>query len=123
MPKGVFNVPVPTNEPINSYAPGTPERDLLHKTYNEYYNKNIDIPMYIDGKEVFTSDKRDICPPHDHQHKIGTYSYGTAELVSQAIESSLKARDAWSKLSWEHRAAIFLKAADLVSGPYRARIN
>ena len=79
--------------------------------------------MFIDGKEVFTNDKRGIFPPHDHQHKIGSYNYGTSKHVEEAIESSLRARDAWSKLSWEHRAAIFLKAADLVAGPYRDRIN
>ena len=123
MPKGVFKVPVPTNEPVKSYAPGTPEREELQNTYNSLFNQEIDIPMFIDGKEIFTNDKRDVFPPHDHKHKIGQYSYGTAEHVNLAIDTALAARENWAKMSWEHRAAIFLKAAELISTTYRARIN
>ncbi len=123
MPKGVFKVPVPTNEPVKSYAPGTPEREELQNTYNHLFNQEIDIPMFIGGKEIFTNDKRDVTPPHDHGHKIGQYSYGTAEHVHLAIDTALAARANWAKMSWEHRAAIFLKAAELISTTYRARIN
>lgn len=123
MPKGVFQVPVPVNEPVLSYAPGTPEREALQAAYKENFNKNIDIPMVINGEDIFTDDKRNVTPPHDHQHVIGTYNYGTTEHVNLAIDTALEARKKWSQMSWEHRASIFLKAADLIAGPYRAQIN
>lgn len=123
MPKGVFKVPAPYNEPVLTYAPGTPEREALQASYKKNFNQKIDIPMFINGKEVFTDDKREITPPHDHKHVIGTYNYGTAEHVYSAIDTALEARKEWSQMSWEHRASIFMKAADLVSGPYRAEIN
>lgn len=124
MPKGVYNVPMPINEPVKSYAPGNPERTELINVYNSMYNQSpIDIPMYIGGKEIRTNDKRPMSPPHEHQKVLGHYNYGTKEHVSMAIDAALDAKDRWAQLPWEHRAAIFLKAADLLAGPFRARIN
>lgn len=119
-----FNVPKAVNEPINSYAPGTPERESLLAKYKEMYNQEpIDVPMYIGGEEVRTSNKKSINPPHDHKKVLGHYNVGEKKHVEQAIEAALKARKNWSKMNWEDRASIFLKAADLVAGPFRDKIN
>ncbi len=123
MANAFFNVPVAVNEPVLSYAPGTPERESLLQMYKKLNNEVRDIPMFIGGKEVFTNDKRTCSPPHDHKHKIATYNYGNATHVSDAINTALEARKKWANMSWESRAAIFLKAADLLAGPYRAYIN
>jgi len=123
MLKGFFNVPQPVNETILNYAPGSKERALLKEALAESRSKTIDIPMYIDGKEVRTNKKVNIFPPHDHQHLLGSYSQGTKEHVSDAISAALKAKNAWENLPWEQRAAIFLKAADLIAGPYRYKLN
>lgn len=124
MSKGIFQIPYPENEPIYDYAPGTTERKALEKAYDALMNQDpIDIPMVIDGKEVRTDDKKPIHPPHDHGKLIGHFNYGTAKHVNQAIEAALKARTAWSETAWEHRAAVFLRAADLLAGPYRYIMN
>ncbi len=123
MPKGVFQVPVPVNEPVLSYGPGTPERKNLQKTYAELKSVTVDIPMYIGDKEVTTDDKVPMHPPHDKNHLLGYFNRGTSQHVTEAINAALEARKKWANLPWEHRAAIFLKAADLVSGPYRSKIN
>ena len=124
MSTGNFNIPYPINEPVLSYAPGTPEREEVLETYREMYAQNtIDVPMYIGGNEVRTNDKRPMSPPHDHQHVLGHFNYGEADHVKAAIDAALKARSAWAALPWNERAAIFLKAADLIAGPYRAKIN
>lgn len=123
MLKGFFNVPIPVNEPINSYAPGTKERALLQDALREARAQELDIPMYIGGKEVRTSNKATLTPPHDHKHVLGTYSKGEKKHVEDAINAALLAKADWEALSWEHRAAIFLKAADLIAGPYRYKIN
>ena len=123
MSNAFYNVPVPVNEPVKSYAPGTPERAELKKTLTEYRNKQVDIPMYIGGEEVRTGNKIVINPPHDHQHMLGHFHEGDASHVEQAIKAALDARIKWAEMPWEHRAAIFLKAADLIAGPYRAKIN
>jgi 1-pyrroline-5-carboxylate dehydrogenase len=124
MSNAFFQVPVATNEPVKSYAPGSAERDSLLKKYHELYNQNsIDIPMYIDGKEVRTDDKRKMSPPHDHQKVLGHFNYGNASHIQQAIDSALKAKKAWANLPWQERAAIFLKAADLLAGPFRDKMN
>ncbi|MEE1884920.1 L-glutamate gamma-semialdehyde dehydrogenase [Pedobacter flavus] len=123
MLKGFFNVPVPVNEAINSYAPGTKERELLQSALKEARAKELDIPMYIGGKEVRTNNKGRITPPHDHQHLLATYSKGEKKHVEDAINAALTAKSNWENLAWEHRAAIFLKAADLIAGPYRYKIN
>ena len=123
MANGFFTVPHPKNEPVYSYAPGTRERALLKKAIDEARSRTEDIPMYIGGSEVRTNNKRSLRPPHDHQHILGYYHYGDKGHVDQAIQAALAAREHWSNLSWEYRASIFLKAAELISGPYRYKIN
>src|SRR5690606_29212848 len=121
--KGFFQVPTAINEPIKSYAPGTPERDAVLKQYKEYYNSKVDIPLYIGSEEIKTGNTRSLTPPHDHKHVVGQYHLAEKKHVSEAIKNSLAARNAWANLTWEQRAAIFLKAADLIAGPYRSKIN
>lgn len=123
MPKGIFQVPFVSNEPVLSYAPGSPEREELLATYKKMYKQVIEIPQYIGSKQVKSGNKKEIRPPHDHQHVVGYYHEGTQEDVKAAIDAALKARKDWANLSWENRASIFLKAADLIAGPYRAKIN
>lgn len=123
MPKGIYEVPTPTNEPVLNYAPGSKERDNLKKAISEARSKQKDIPMYIGSEEVRTDKKIAINPPHDHQHVLGHFHEGDANHVERAISAALGAKDAWAELGWEHRASIFLKAADLIAGPYRAEIN
>lgn len=123
MTKGFFNVPIPKNEPIKSYLPGSPEKKELKILLAELKNKKIDIPMFIGGEEVRSGQTSPISPPHDHQHVIGVYHKGDADHIRQAITAALNAKEKWEDLPWEQRAAIFLKAADLIAGPYRARIN
>jgi 1-pyrroline-5-carboxylate dehydrogenase len=124
MPNAIYKVPVPVNEPVKAYAPNSVERANLLAKYKEMYNQNqIDVPMYIGDKEVRTNDKRKMSPPHDHKHVLGFYNHGEAKHVTDAINAALAARQAWADLPWEHRAAIFLKAADLLAGPYRDKMN
>lgn len=123
MQKAFFQVPTPKNEPIYGYAPGSPERAKLQETLADLSGQQLDIPMYIGGKAVRTDDKRPLSPPHKHQHVIGHYSRGGSEHVQQAIDAALAAKADWEAMSWEHRASIFLKAADLISGPYRYKMN
>ncbi|MFV0237210.1 MAG: L-glutamate gamma-semialdehyde dehydrogenase [Flavobacteriales bacterium] len=123
MPKGIYYVPNAVNEPINSYAPGTPERLELQAKYKEMYHTIVDIPQYIGADEVRSGNKVSIHPPHDHQHTVGFYHEGNSDDVKKAIETALKAREKWAALAWEQRASIFLKAAELIAGPYRSKIN
>lgn len=123
MLKGFFKVPTPSNEPIFAYAPGSTERAQLQAALAEGRSKTIDIPMYIGSELVHTDEKGKITPPHDHQHLLATYSKGNKKHVKQAIDAALAAKTNWENLAWEHRAAIFLKAADLIAGPYRYKIN
>lgn len=124
MPKGVYQIPFPENEPVYSYAPGTPEREKLEAAYSKLISAEpIDVPMYIGGEEVRTDNKMPMSPPYDRQHVIGHFNYGTAEHVTAAIEAALKAKKKWAAMKWEHRAAVFLKAADLIAGPYRYEMN
>ena len=124
MANGQFQVPYPVNEPVQSYAPGSAEREEVLNTYRDLYNQvALDVPMFIGGKEVRTAKKMPMTPPHDHQHVLGYYNYGDASHVTAAIEAALAARSSWSALPWHERAAVFLKAADLLAGPYRAKIN
>jgi 1-pyrroline-5-carboxylate dehydrogenase len=111
------------NEPVLNYAPGSAERNELKKTLAEMRNQQVDVPMYIGGKEVRSNDTYPLNPPHDHQHVLGHYHKGTAQHVREAIQAALSARARWSNMPWEDRAAIFLKAADLLAGPWRARMN
>lgn len=124
MPKGIYKIPEIQNEPVNSYAPGTPERKKLQDTYHELLNQEpIDVPMYIGGKEIRTEKKHPLTPPHDHQRVIGHWNEGDSSHAEQAIDAALSAKQAWADLPWEHRSAIFLKAADLLAGPYRYKMN
>ncbi|MGQ0826870.1 MAG: L-glutamate gamma-semialdehyde dehydrogenase [Bacteroidota bacterium] len=123
MSKGFFTVPVPVNDPVRSYAPGNPERKELQAMLKELRSKETDIPMYIGGKEVRSNDKVRLSPPHDHKHTLGHFYKSTKEHVQQAIDAALAAKEKWENLSWEHRASIFLKAAELIAGPYRAKLN
>ncbi len=123
MPKGIYQVPVPQNEPVKSYAPGSPEKAELEAVYQRRLKETLDIPMYIGGEQITTSKKIKMTPPHDHQHVLGHFSEGDKSHVQQAIDASLAAKEEWANLPWEHRASIFLKAAELIAGPYRAEIN
>lgn len=124
MPKGIYKIPEIQNEPVNSYAPGTTERKKLQDTYHELLNQEpIDVPMYIGGKEIRTEKKHPLTPPHDHQRVIGHWNEGDSSHAEQAIDAALSAKQAWADLPWEHRSAIFLKAADLLAGPYRYKMN
>lgn len=123
MLKGFFNVPVPQNEPVKGYAPGSPERNELQQMLRNLRSQVLDVPMYIGAEEVRTGIKKPMSPPHDHQHLLGYFHEGDASHVEQAINAALGAKHAWESMEWEQRAAIFLKAADLLAGPYRAKIN
>ncbi|MFB2119414.1 L-glutamate gamma-semialdehyde dehydrogenase [Parapedobacter sp. 2B3] len=123
MLKGFFNVPDPVNEPILSYAVGSNERKLLQQAIQAALAQEVDIPMYIGGKEVRTDQKISIHPPHQHKHTLGYYSEGDQTHVRAAIDAALAAKEDWENLPWEQRAAIFLKAADLIAGPYRYKLN
>ncbi|MBN2482560.1 MAG: L-glutamate gamma-semialdehyde dehydrogenase [Bacteroidales bacterium] len=120
---GFYNVPEPQNEHVLSYAPGTRERDELKQLLWDYRKNQTEIPMFIGGREIKTGRLVEINPPHDHGHILGYYHQGNEKEVSLAINAALKAREMWSSISWEERASIFLKAADLLSGPYRLKIN
>ncbi|MGC9470557.1 MAG: L-glutamate gamma-semialdehyde dehydrogenase [Bacteroidales bacterium] len=118
-----FYVPVAANEPVKSYAPGTPERHELKAALKELRSMEMDIPMIIDGKEVRTGNKVPIHPPHDRQHVLGYFHKGDGSHVKMAIDAALRARKKWTEMGWRHRAGIFLRIANLLSGPYRAKIN
>ncbi|WP_299384169.1 L-glutamate gamma-semialdehyde dehydrogenase [uncultured Lacinutrix sp.] len=123
MGKGFFNVPIAVNEPVRAYAPGCEYREAISKAYKEMYNSTLDVPMYINGKDVKTGNTKPMSPPHDHKHVVGHYHLSEKSHVDEAISTALEARTNWAEMPWEHRAGIFLKAAELIAGPYRARIN
>lgn len=123
MGKGFFNVPIAVNEPVKSYAPGSPERESVLAAYNAMWNTTVDVPLYINGQDVPTGNTKTMSAPHDHQHVVGTYHLAEKSHVTDAISTALEARKTWSQLPWEQRAGIFLKAAELIAGPYRAKIN
>ena len=123
MPKGIYKVPVAINEPIKSYASGSAERKELQAMLKELRSKELDIPMYIGNKEVRSENKTRLAPPHDHKHTLGHFHKSDKTHVEQAIKAALDAKEKWANLSWEHRASIFLKAAELIAGPYRAKLN
>jgi 1-pyrroline-5-carboxylate dehydrogenase len=120
---GYFNYPSPANEPVLSYAPGSPEKLALKKALASLKKKTLDIPMYINGKAVRTGKKMAIHPPHEISHTLGHFHLGTKQHVDQAINAGLKVRENWSNMSWESRAHIFLKAADLLATKYRFEMN
>ncbi|GGP02114.1 1-pyrroline-5-carboxylate dehydrogenase [Cloacibacterium rupense] len=119
----ISRVPAPKNEPVRSYAPGSAEIKSLISTYKKMWKEKVEIPMIIDGKEVKTDEKASLHSPQDHKHTLGFYYKGNKKHVDDAIKSCLKARKEWAELPWEQRASIFLKAADLLAGPYRDKIN
>lgn len=123
MPKGIYKVPLAINESIRSYASGSIERKELKAMLKELRNIEIDIPMYIGNKEVRSENKIRLSPPHDHKHTLGHFNKSDKIHVEQAINAALEAKEKWSNLSWEHRASIFLKAAELIAGPYRSKLN
>ena len=123
MGKGFFEVPIAINEPIKGYTPGSSERTEVLKTYKEMYGNNIDVAMYINGENIKTGDISTMSPPHDHQHIVGTFHKAEKKHIETAINGALKAREKWANTPWEQRAAIFLRAAELIAGPYRAKIN
>jgi 1-pyrroline-5-carboxylate dehydrogenase len=119
----VVRFPAAINETVLQYAPGSPEKKALKAALAEARSKVLDIPMYINGKEVRTNTTKKVAPPHDHLHIIGNFHKGDASHVHAAIEAALNAKESWELMSWENRASIFLKAADLMAGPYRATLN
>ena len=123
MSKAISQVPFAVNETVRSYEPGSPEVKSLISTYREMWKQNTEIPMVIGGKEVRTEQKTSLFSPQDHSHEIGFYHKGNMDHVDQAINAALEAKEKWNALGWEHRAAIFLKAADLIAGPYRDKLN
>ena len=123
MSTGFFKVPKAKNEVVKSYIPGSKERDEIQKTYKEMINSFTEVPMYINGKDVKSANKKQISPPHDHQNIVGEYYIAEPKHIDDAIESALAAKKNWENMSWENRSAIFLKAAELIAGPYRSKIN
>ena len=123
MSTGFFKVPKAKNEVVKSYIPGSKERDEIQKTYKEMINSFTEVPMYINGKDVKSENKKQISPPHDHQNIVGEYYIAEPKHIDDAIESALAAKENWENMSWENRSAIFLKAAELIAGPYRSKIN
>ncbi|MFN3753371.1 L-glutamate gamma-semialdehyde dehydrogenase [Flavobacterium sp.] len=123
MPKGFFHVPKAVNEPVKSYAPNSPEKAAVLAAYKKMWNETIDVPNYIGSEEIRTGNTRNMTAPHDHQHVVGKYHLAEKAHVEKAIVAALEARKKWANMAWEQRAAIFLKAAELIAGPYRAKIN
>ena len=123
MNNSIVNVPNPVNEPIKDYKPNSPEKDSVLATYKELKNSTTNVKMWIGGKFIQSSKTLNMSPPHDHKHILGKYYLAEKKHVEMAIKSALDAKENWANMKWEERAAIFLKAAELVAGPYRDRIN
>ncbi|WP_043932755.1 L-glutamate gamma-semialdehyde dehydrogenase [Bacillus sp. EB01] len=123
MSNGIFKIPTPTNEPGNTYAPGTKERETLKAELKRQSETKVEIPVIINGQDVKTDTIKQVVMPHDHQHVLANYSQAGEKELRDAIEAAMAAKEEWANMAWEHRAAIFLKAADLISGPYRDVMN
>lgn len=123
MLKGFFNVPKAVNEPVKSYAPNSPEKAAVLAAYKQMWNTKIDVPLYIGSEEIRTGNTQNMTAPHDHKHIVGTYHLAEKAHIEKAIANALDAKSQWANMAWEQRAAIFLKAAELIAGPYRAKIN
>ena len=123
MSTGFFKVPKAKNEVVKSYKPGSPERKKVIETYNKMINSFTEVPMYINGKDVKSNNKKSISPPHDHKKIVGEYFIAEPKHIDDAIQTALDAKKKWENMSWENRSAIFLKAAELIAGPYRTKIN
>ncbi|MDG1046013.1 MAG: aldehyde dehydrogenase family protein, partial [Bacteroidia bacterium] len=119
----IVKIPQAKNEAVKSYAPGDPDTLNLKSKLQEMKNTTVDIPMYIGGEKVFTDEKVSIHPPHEINHSLGSFNKGNASHVEAAINAALKAKENWANMPWESRAAIFLRAADLLAGPYRDKMN
>lgn len=115
--------PKAINEPVRPYLPGSEDIKAVHEAYKALYHQNTEVPLTVNGEKILTENTAEMRPPHDHQHLLGSYHLARKKEVEKAIESALNAREAWGKLSFQHRATIFLRAADLIAGPYRAKIN
>lgn len=120
---GNFSYPIPVNEPVLNYAPGSKEKETLKETIALLKSQQADIPMYIGSQEVRTGNKIAIHPPHERKHVLGHFSYGDKNHIQQAIDAALAAKESWAAMSWENRAGIFLKAADLIATKYRSYMN
>ncbi len=123
MLKGFFNTPKAVNETVKSYTPNSPEKATVLDAYKKMWGSKIDVPLYIGSEEIRTGNTRNITAPHDHKHIVGSYHLAEKSHVEKAIANALDSKASWSAMAWEQRAAIFLKAAELIAGPYRARIN
>ncbi|RDU36676.1 1-pyrroline-5-carboxylate dehydrogenase [Neobacillus piezotolerans] len=123
MSNGVFKIPTAKNEPGNTYAPGTKERETLKAELKRQSEMVVEIPVIINGEDVKTDTVKQVVMPHDHQHVLANYSQAGEKELRDAVEAAMAAKEAWANMPWEHRASIFLKAADLISGPYRDVMN
>ena len=123
MNNSIVNVPIPINEPIKEYRNNSPEKESVLKEYKKLRNSKTDVKMWIGGKFIKSSKTASMSPPHDHKHILGKYYLAEKKHVELAIKSALDAKENWSNMRWEERASIFLKAAELVAGPYRDKIN
>jgi 1-pyrroline-5-carboxylate dehydrogenase len=123
MLKGFFHIPKAVNEPVKSYAPNSPEKAAVLAEYKKMWDAAIDVPLYIGSEEIRSGNTRNMTAPHDRKHVVGTYHLAEKSHVDKAISNALASKDKWADLAWEQRAAIFLKAAELIAGPYRAKIN
>ena len=123
MLKGFFHVPKAVNEPVKSYAPNSPEKAAVLAEYKKMWNTTIDVPLYIGSEEIRTGNTKTMTAPHDHKHIVGIYHLAEKTHIEKAIANALASKTKWAAMAWEQRAAIFLKAAELIAGPYRARIN
>ncbi|MGQ9643736.1 MAG: aldehyde dehydrogenase family protein, partial [Ignavibacterium sp.] len=123
MSNAYFKVPLPVNEPVKSYKPGSPEREELKKKISELKSQQIEIPLIIGGKEIRTGNTEEIRMPHNHSHILGVYHKASKKEVDKAIEAALEARKEWAEMPWEHRVSVFLKMAELLAGPWRATLN
>ena len=123
MLKGFFNTPKAVNETVKSYTPNSPEKATVLDAYKKMWGSKIDVPLYIGSEEIRTGNTRKITAPHDHKHIVGSYHLAEKSHIEKAIANALESKASWSAMAWEQRAAIFLKAAELIAGPYRARIN
>ncbi len=123
MANGFFTVPKAINEPVRDYAPGSKERTNLLAMYKKMHKESVDIPVYIGAEEIRTGKTGNIHPPHDIKHSLGQFHQADQVLVEKAVSVALKARDKWATMPWEERAAIFLRAAELLAGPYRDKLN
>ncbi len=123
MPKGIYKIPQAVNEPVKSYVSKSAERIELQAMLKTLRSKTIDVPMYIGSQQVTSETKIRMSPPHDHKHTLGYFNKSTKEHVKQAIDAALQAKEQWENLAWEQRSSIFLKAAELLAGPYRAKLN